>query len=99
MSVSPNKNSKFVADLFDDLATKKPIWPPKQKSTYSNYNFDLLGLVIEKVTGLTYTEYVISQILRSLNMTSSSFIKPNDTTAVLPKGGTYWDVDKGIQRP
>ncbi|RDW71019.1 putative FmtA-like protein FLP [Coleophoma cylindrospora] len=86
-------------DLYKDLATKKPIWPPKQKSTYSNYNFDLLGLVIEKVSGLSYTEYVKSRILQPLNMTSSSFVKSSDSTAVLPKGGTYWDVDKGIQRP
>ena len=86
-------------DLLENLATKQLLWPPKQKSTYSNVNFDLLGLVIENVTGLSYADYVEQSILWPLGMNSSSFIKPNDSVAVLPRGGNYWDFEEGVQRP
>lgn len=75
------------------------MWAPKQKSTYSNVNFDLLGLVVENVTGLGYAEYVEQGILRPLGMESSSFIKPNDSVAVLPRDGNFWDWEGGVQRP
>lgn len=91
-------NSNLI-DLLQDLATKQPLWPPKQKSTYSNVNFDLLGLVIENVTGLSYADYVGQSILRPLGMNSSSFIKPDDSVAVLPRDGNYWDIEEGVQRP
>jgi CubicO group peptidase (beta-lactamase class C family) len=95
----PNLISERFLDLYDDLSTKQPLWGPKEKSTYSNVNFNLLGLVIEKVTGVSYSNYVDTSILKPLNMSSSTFLKPNDNVAVLPKGGKYWDVEKGIQRP
>jgi CubicO group peptidase (beta-lactamase class C family) len=75
------------------------MWAPKQKSTYSNVNFDLLGLVVENVTGLGYSEYVEQAILRPLGMGSSSFVKPDDSVAVLPVGFNYWDYEGGVQRP
>jgi CubicO group peptidase (beta-lactamase class C family) len=68
-------------------------------STYSNAAFDLLGLVLENVTGLPYSRYVERFILEPLNMTSSSLEKPDDSVAVLPKGHNYWDIDEGVQRP
>ena len=38
---------------------------------YSNENFDLLGLIIERVSGLSYAEFVEANILEVLDMKSS----------------------------
>jgi len=81
------------------MAMKHPLWAPKQMSSYSNLNFELLGLVIENVTGLTYADYVEQSILSPLGMNGSSFIKPDDSVAVLPRGGNYWDSELGVKRP
>lgn len=89
-------------DLFASLSKQEPLYPPKQKSTYSNNNFVLLGLVIENVTGMGYAEYVESSILQPLGMARSSFTKSNDSFAVLPKlptGDNYWDIEEGVDRP
>jgi len=91
-----------LADLFVSLAKQEPLFPPKQKSTYSNNNFVLLGLVIENVTGMGYADYVESSILRPLGMAMSSFTKSNDSFAVLPKlptGDNYWDTEEGVDNP
>ncbi|KJY00709.1 beta-lactamase family protein [Zymoseptoria brevis] len=90
------------ADLLKRLKTAKPLFAPNQKSTYSNVNFDLLGLVIEQVTGMPYEEYIAESILKPLGMDSSSFSKPSDKYAVLPVvpgTGNYWDIDEGVQNP
>ena len=55
--------------------------------------------MVENVTGLDYSDYVEQAILRPLNMANSSFVKPDDTKAVLIKGDNYWDAEEGILRP
>ena len=86
-------------ELLDSIKAKEPIYAPNQMSTYSNVAFNLLGLVLENVTGLPYSQYIKESILQPLNMTSSSLEKPDDSVAVLPKGHNYWDIDEGVQRP
>jgi CubicO group peptidase (beta-lactamase class C family) len=42
--------------------------PPAGVDTYSNYGYVLLGMVIEKVTGMTYWDYVRQNILAPLGI-------------------------------
>jgi len=42
-------------------------------TTYSNAGYDLLGSVIEKVSGLTFDEYIQKNILLPLNMYNSTY--------------------------
>ncbi|OAP60695.1 hypothetical protein AYL99_05697 [Fonsecaea erecta] len=89
-----------ATDLLDYLVDKPPVFLPNEKSTYSNIAFELLGLVLANVTGRSYEDYIEASILMPLNMTSSSFRKPCDAVAILPKGNAwYWDVDEGVQNP
>jgi hypothetical protein len=81
------------------LKQQFPVFPPDWKSTYSNEAFSLLGLVLENVTGRTYSEYVTEAVLEPLGMSSSSFEKPPDDHAVLPVGSEIWDREEGVERP
>jgi len=69
------------------------------KSTYSNVAFELLGLVLERVTKQTFKDYINEAILQPLNMSKSTLSLPPDSAGVIPKGSHYWDVDEGIQNP
>jgi len=86
-------------DLLAQLKTLKPLFAPNQKSSYSNLNFELLGLALESVTGKPYAEYIQHAIFNPLNMTSTSFTPPPDSRAVLPLGPNYWDIEEGVQNP
>ncbi|MCK8495244.1 beta-lactamase family protein [Spirosoma sp. RP8] len=46
---------------------------PGTQFSYSNSGFDLLGIIIEKVTGSSYAQAMHSYIFKPLNMTSSGF--------------------------
>ncbi|EXJ58524.1 hypothetical protein A1O7_05950 [Cladophialophora yegresii CBS 114405] len=87
-------------ELLTHLQHRVPLFPPGMKSTYSNIAFELLGLVIANVTGMAYEEAITTSVLRPLGMNETSFTKPPDEVAVLPKGNAwYWDVDEGVQNP
>lgn len=87
-------------DLLRSIRAKPPLFAPNYKSTYSNIAFELLGLVLSNVTGLRYEDYIKQSILEPLGMNHTSFDKPSDAVAVLPKNTSwYWDVDEGVQNP
>lgn len=87
-------------DLFDDLQGRPAVFAPNMKSTYSNIAFELLGLALANVTGQSYEKYIESSILQVRGMEQTSFSKPPDSVAVLPKDiAWFWDVDEGVQNP
>ncbi|KAF2266120.1 beta-lactamase family protein [Lojkania enalia] len=91
--------NNISVDLLRALKSKAPIFAPNQKSTYSNLAFEILGVVIENVTGQSYESYINDAIFRPLGMTKSTFSKPPDSAGVIPLGPQYWDVDEGCQNP
>jgi CubicO group peptidase (beta-lactamase class C family) len=81
------------------VKSMKPVFAPNQKSSYSNVAYELLGVVIEKVTNQTFESYMTEAIFKPLNMTKTSLSTPPDSAGVIPLGPQYWDVDEGIQSP
>jgi len=54
------------------LARLGPDHPPGTRWSYSNANYQVLGAVIEEVSGQSYSAYVTSHILEPLEMSGSS---------------------------
>ncbi|HET6487536.1 MAG TPA: serine hydrolase domain-containing protein, partial [Spirochaetia bacterium] len=50
-----------------------PSFPPGSDAAYSNWNYLVLGVIIERVTGIPYATYVTETILRPLGMTHTAF--------------------------
>jgi CubicO group peptidase (beta-lactamase class C family) len=55
---------------------------PGDKWSYSNTNFVLLGMIIEKVTGETYANYLEHDLFKPLGLTQTSYCpsRPSDPT-------------------
>lgn len=60
-------------EVFKNKALK---FNPGEKFDYSNSNYILLGLVIEKVSKLSYSEYIEQNIFKPLEMNNSGFENP-----------------------
>lgn len=86
-------------DLLGAVKSQIPIFAPNQQSTYSNIAFELLGIVLERVSGQSYRSYIEDAIFKPLNMSKSTLNLPPDEAGVIPSGEHYWDVDEGIQSP
>lgn len=55
------------------------LFTPGTKFDYCNSNFAVLGLLIERVTGMPYKDFVSKYIFEPLNMEHSFVYDPNDT--------------------
>ncbi|MBV7440316.1 beta-lactamase family protein [Weeksellaceae bacterium TAE3-ERU29] len=55
------------------------LFTPGTKFDYCNSNFAVLGLLIERITGMPYKNFVSKYIFEPFNMTNSFVYDPNDT--------------------
>ena len=63
-----------LLEYADELAQVMPLHSPGRYWEYSNANYQILGAVIEKVTGESYADYIGSRIFKPLGMTSSKVV-------------------------
>jgi CubicO group peptidase (beta-lactamase class C family) len=80
----------------DELVTKieaLPIeWAPGEKWAYRNTNYVLLGVLIHKITGKRYDEFLAERIFRPLGMTSTRLISDRD---IIPNRSAGYELDNG----
>lgn len=81
-------------DLLESLETSRLVFPPDTAVSYSNTGYDLLGLVLSNVTGLSYEDYIASSILEPLGMNDTSFETPDEARSVVVRNSN-WGVDHG----
>lgn len=65
-----------------DLSKAKPVAEPGTVFNYFNPNYQILGLIIEEVSGQSYSEYVKSNILEPLSMNHTFLDKENIESSV-----------------
>ncbi len=62
---------RTLADYEKLYGTRAPLFKPGARFDYSNYGFILLGLVVEKVSGQSYYDYVRDHVYAPAGMTST----------------------------
>ncbi len=86
----------FRLDFTEDELAKKvealPIeWAPGEKWDYRNTNYMLLGLIIHKITGMPYKEFLGDRIFKPLGMTSTRLISDRD---IIPNRAAGYEIDR-----
>jgi CubicO group peptidase (beta-lactamase class C family) len=71
-NASLNANVRASKDYFALFANDPLAFEPGQKQAYSNAGFIVLGAVIEKLSGLTFADYVREHILKPASMNHTS---------------------------
>jgi CubicO group peptidase (beta-lactamase class C family) len=96
----PREGPNGVGKTYRDDITEDEIWrtatrirpesAPGAKFIYSNVGFNLLGLVIERVSGKTYAEFMRSRIFGPLGMASTQV---NDLRTIIANraSGYFWE--------
>jgi len=100
----PNQTQLFNAKIgkYNKLKAK-----PGDQGRYSNFGYLALAAVIESVSGLSYEEYILNNIVLPLGMENTNFIYTPKMDAVAAKGSHpndfiskvvpfYLDTDKAI---
>ena len=92
----PNYSMRSPSDflpMFQNLPMK---FAPSERFQYNNGAFVLLGLIIEAVTGQSYTDYVHEHILQVAGMRDSGFFALNQLPARVATG--YLPMENGQWR-
>jgi CubicO group peptidase (beta-lactamase class C family) len=69
--------------LFKNQSMK---FPPGARYSYSNGGYVFLGLLIEKLTGMLYRDFILEHVLKAANMHNSGFYALNDLPANTANG-------------
>ncbi len=71
-------------------ASQGEVFPPGFAWDYSNTNYSLLAMIIQKVSGQTSKDYITQHILTPLNLTDTEFPTTDQITS--PHLGCYWNI-------
>lgn len=69
--------------------SKMPVQTPGKQSVYNQTGYVLLGMIIEKVTGMKYERYMESQFFKSLELTDLRF---GDAWVIVPDRANLYTV-------
>ncbi len=87
-----NRTGARPADLIRLIETEPLLFQPGTSRAYSNTGYVLLGMLIEKVSGMPYAGYLKENILRPLQLTATSY----DThTEILPERASGYAQQNG----
>jgi D-alanyl-D-alanine carboxypeptidase len=85
---------KTLQDYVKLYGTRGPEFEPGSKWDYSNYGFLLLGLIVQRVSGQDYYEYVREHIYEPAGMTSSDSLPEEQAVPGRSIGYTKFDGSK-----
>lgn len=69
----PNYSVRETVDFLPQFMHKEPNFEPGKGCRYNNVAFVLLGLVIEKITGQKYREYIKENVFEKIGMNNTGF--------------------------
>jgi CubicO group peptidase (beta-lactamase class C family) len=76
----------LAAALARNPASRRVRWRPGTRMSYSNVGYGVAGLILEKLAGEPYEDYVKTHIFDPLSMTASSFRLTADDEPQLARG-------------
>lgn len=82
----PNYSVRNTEDFLPQFVHKEPNFAPGQGCRYCNCSFVLLGLMIEKATGVNYRDYVREHIFEKARMSHSGFFDMGQVNEMVAEG-------------
>ena len=84
-----------ILDLVRDLPLR---FPPGERSAYDNTGYYLLGLLLERASGLSYADFLQQRIFAPLEMNDT---RANDYAAVVPRRAAGYSLrgDQTVNKP
>lgn len=84
------RNDRSPKEILETVAADPLDFPAGTKWSYSNTGYFLLGLVVEKVSGRRYSQFLYEQIFQPVGMTSTRVNDPRDVISDRATGYA-WD--------
>jgi D-alanyl-D-alanine carboxypeptidase len=82
-----------VSELLDLAAAKAPLFAPGTSFSYSNTDYTLLGLIVERITGRSWRHEVTRQVIRPLRLTRTALPAAGQRSIKGPLAHGYGAID------
>jgi D-alanyl-D-alanine carboxypeptidase len=82
-----------VSELLALAAAKPPLFAPGTSFSYSNTDYTLLGLIIERITGRSWRDQVARRVIRPLRLTRTALPAPGQRSIKGPLAHGYREID------
>jgi CubicO group peptidase (beta-lactamase class C family) len=88
-------------EFFNGLVQRHPIVPTSSTPIYSNAAFQILGYVLETMTGDDYQKVLAYDVLKPLKLSRTFYNTPDISLGVVPNTGgqEYWNFAMGDEGP
>ncbi|KAG4432061.1 hypothetical protein IFR05_012456 [Cadophora sp. M221] len=85
----------------DGFASRSPVFPTFQTPVYSNAAFQIFALALSRITGKDFKTLMDEALFKPLNLSRTSYTKPDDSLGVIPGNATttFWNFDMGSVWP
>lgn len=83
---TPNYAFRENKDFLPNFAYKEADFKPGEKIYYNNCAFILLGLIIEKITGKRYRDFITEEIFQTFHMNHTFFAAKEDSDKPFAEG-------------
>ena len=83
---------RTVDEYLELAAAQEPYFPPGKGFTYSNTDYNLLGLAIEQATGRSWREEVRERVIESLHLDDTLLPEPGDLSILGNYAHGYMDM-------
>jgi CubicO group peptidase (beta-lactamase class C family) len=95
--ISNPANYRTLHDYLPLFASKPLLFEPGTKTAYSNAGFIVLGLIIERLSGVSYYDYVRDHIFKPTHMNDTGFWSSRDHVPNVASGYTRFASGGGPQ--
>jgi CubicO group peptidase (beta-lactamase class C family) len=87
---------ELTPQQFIDVFKNEPLLSePGTQYHYSNFNYAILGLIIEKLSGQTFTNFITGNFFKPIGMNNTYIPESNDKIENIAKG--YFKASEGIE--
>jgi CubicO group peptidase (beta-lactamase class C family) len=91
---------RILAEYFQGLPKRPPVFSPYTTPVYSNTAYRILGYVLEAISGTSYEDTLRRSVLEPLDMNrTTASIPSNSSWGVIPPGDSLWSEDLGDEVP
>jgi D-alanyl-D-alanine carboxypeptidase len=85
-----------IAEILDLAAAKPPVFAPGTAYSYCNTEYNLLGLVIDRITGRSWRHEITRRVVRPLRLTHTALPAPGDLSIKDAHAHGYFELDGRI---
>ena len=82
-----------IAEILDLAAAKPPVFAPGAAYSYCNTEYNLLGLVIDRVTGRSWRHEITRRVVRPLRLTHTALPAAGDLSIKGAHAHGYFELD------